>query len=211
MSSFDNLSLLHPDIVSEVITNFDVDNIEKKIYVPAPQFIDDVDDKDAFVLSHNNFMKVDGDEDEDIITPQPKRINRGNGKMDYIEDSHSRMMLENAWQAINLTETWDFVAQDTESFMFSDDDRIWVITRKMEELGYGGHSGCSFGLTMREMQFLAQEGVEKFKEGYIKKQNEKKNKTSSQQTREENRQQPPPVGYTATYGNTTFVFGGSFP
>lgn len=196
MSSSDNLSLIDP----EMIADFDIIDIEKKINIPAPEMIDDIDDLDEIVTVHNNF-----------IYPKPKRINRGDGKMDYIEDSHMRSMLENAWQAINLTETWDFVSQPTESFMFSDDDRIWVITKKMSELGYDGHSGFSFGWTMREMQFLAREGVEKFREGYIKKQNEKKNKTSSQPTREENRQQPPPVGYTSTYGNTTFVFGGSFP
>jgi hypothetical protein len=94
------------------------------------------------------------------------RINKGDGNMDYIKDRNSREMLENAWKAINLTETWDFVYQPTESFMMSRDDRIWIITRKMEELGYNGHSGFSFGWTMRNMQYLAKNGVEKFREGF---------------------------------------------
>jgi len=100
---------------------------------------------------------------EEVVRPQPTIINRGDGKMPYINNEHSREMLENAWQAINLTENWGFVSQPTESFQFSEDNRISIITEKMEQLGYYGHSGCSFGWTMRQMQFLATNGVEKFK------------------------------------------------
>lgn len=95
-----------------------------------------------------------------------KQINLGNGKMDFINCEISREMLENAWLAINLTENWDFVAQDNESFMFSKDNRKWIITEKMEKLGYEGHSGFSFGWTIRHMQFLAKNGIEKFKENW---------------------------------------------
>jgi hypothetical protein len=87
----------------------------------------------------------------------------GNGQFEYINDVHSREMLVNAWQAINLTELWDFVKQDINSFMFSSDPRVKRIYNKMEELGYNGHSGASFGCTMRNMQYLAEHGEEKFK------------------------------------------------
>jgi hypothetical protein len=33
----------------------------------------------------------------------------------------------------------------------------------MVELGYNGHSGSSFGYTMRAMQYIAQNGEEKYK------------------------------------------------
>lgn len=98
-----------------------------------------------------------------------KKINKGNGKMDYIHDELSRKMLENAWQAINLTETWDFVAQPIESFMWSQNPKIDIISQKMSELGYNGHSGCSFGWTMRQMQFLAEKGENEFKKSFIKR------------------------------------------
>jgi hypothetical protein len=88
------------------------------------------------------------------------------GKFEYVKCAHTREMLANAWQAINLTETWDFVRMPTESFMMSRDDRIWVITAKMEELGYDGHSGFSFGWTLRQMQFIAQYGETRFRENY---------------------------------------------
>ena len=88
----------------------------------------------------------------------------GDGKFEYITDIFEREMLVNAWQAITLTNNWDFVAQDINSFMWSQDSRIDDISRKMEELGYDGHSGASFGCTMRNMQYLVQNGEEKFKE-----------------------------------------------
>ena len=92
----------------------------------------------------------------------------GNGQFEYINDVHSREMLVNAWQAINLTELWDFVKQDIDSFMFSHDPRVTRIYNKMEELGYNGHSGASFGCTMRNMQYLAEYGEEKFKTEILK-------------------------------------------
>jgi hypothetical protein len=57
---------------------------------------------------------------------------------------------------------------DIESFMWSDDPRVDIINAKMVELGYNGHSGASFGYTMRRMQYLARNGEEKFKADYLK-------------------------------------------
>jgi len=40
---------------------------------------------------------------------------------------------------------------------------LQIINQKMEELGYDGHSGFSFGFTMRTMQYIANEGEERYK------------------------------------------------
>jgi hypothetical protein len=92
------------------------------------------------------------------------------GKFDYIKpkSANYKKMLVNAYQAITQTETWNFVKQDCESFMFSKDPKIWVISDKMVELGYDGHSGSSFGCTMRNMQYIAQNGEKKFMELYLR-------------------------------------------
>jgi hypothetical protein len=37
----------------------------------------------------------------------------------------------------------------------------------MEDLGYDGHSGSSFGLTMRHMQFIALHGLEEHKKIWL--------------------------------------------
>lgn len=80
-------------------------------------------------------------------------------RFDFITDEHERMMLEDAYNAITLSENWDFVKQDCASFMFSQSPKIWEITAKMN---YTGHSGASFGLTMRTMQFIAKHGMDAF-------------------------------------------------
>ena len=88
------------------------------------------------------------------------------GKFDYIKPASSnyKTMLVNAYQAITQTETWDFVKQDCDSFMFSKDPKIDIISNKMAQLGYCGHSGSSFGCIMRDMQNIAQNGEKKFRE-----------------------------------------------
>jgi len=103
---------------------------------------------------------------DNIIPPAPPTIEEMGfvlGQFEYISDSSSRKMLQNAYQAINLTETWDFVKQDIYSFMVCDAPEIKIILEKMGELGYHGHSGVSFGFIMREMQFIAQKGEKEYK------------------------------------------------
>lgn len=63
-----------------------------------------------------------------------------------------------------MTENWNFVKQPIESFSWSNDPRINIISNKMVELGYNEHSGSSFGYTMRAMQYISQNGEEKYKE-----------------------------------------------
>jgi hypothetical protein len=85
----------------------------------------------------------------------------------YYVDDNSRIMFENAYQAISLTEMWDYMKKDRESFMFSSDKEIEIISKKMEDLGYDGHSGSSFGITMRNMQFIALHGLEEHKKIWL--------------------------------------------
>jgi hypothetical protein len=108
---------------------------------------------------------------ENILPPSPPtckeelQVEKENfipGEFLYVKSSSTRKMLQTAWQAITLTENWDFVKQDIESFTFSDDKRTSDIYYKIEQLGYSGHSGISFGHTMREMQSLAKYGEEEY-------------------------------------------------
>ena len=92
----------------------------------------------------------------------------GPGQFEYINNKHEREMYVNAWQAITLTENWDFVKADIESFMWSENPKIDIIGSKMSELGYHCHSGSSFGFIMRKMQYIARNGEKKFKEDYSK-------------------------------------------
>jgi hypothetical protein len=85
-----------------------------------------------------------------------------------IADEHSRVMLKNAHQAITSTEYWDYMRTFNEqSFMFSNNPAVSKIMTKMTELGYDGHSGCSFAWTMRHMEFLAKNGKQAFLQQFV--------------------------------------------
>ena len=80
-----------------------------------------------------------------------------------IPDEHGRFMLKNAHQAITLAEAWHYMKTfSDQSFMFSNNPAVSAIMKKMSELGYDGHSGGSFGWTMRQMEFLAKNGKQVF-------------------------------------------------
>ena len=99
------------------------------------------------------------------LPPPPPSI-IGDGTFDYVTSKHEKDMLTNAFQAITETNLWDFMGKDIHSYMFSSEKEVKKIGNKMIELGYGLHSGASFGWTMRAMQFLAQNGERVFKEEY---------------------------------------------
>ena len=122
---------------------------------------------DEELIIDENFEKYKNDE---IYPPKPVEIDYdiGLGNFEYIDRESTKEMFTNAWQAITLTCMWSFVKQDIDSFMFSDDSRLDTIYKKMEELGYKGHSGSSFGITLRNMQFLVQNGEEEFKKLFVR-------------------------------------------
>jgi len=90
----------------------------------------------------------------------------GNGQFEFINENE-RIMYTTAHAAISQLELWDFMKKDAETYMFSGDNRVTTIYAKIEELGYDGHSGASFGCTMRDMQYIAQNGYDKFREEYL--------------------------------------------
>jgi len=154
MDGFDNpsyvgyLSLIHPD-----------DTLEQPITPEKKMSIDCL-----FDFRNIDYISPVSDEPVEIVNHDLNyNYKIGNGEMEYIKDKSNREMLTNAWKAITLTNNWDFVRQQTDSFTSCVDPKIYDITEKMEELGYKGHSGRSFGLTMRSMQYLLHYGEEEFK------------------------------------------------
>ena len=155
---------------ADELTNFD-------LLPPSPPIIDEVKEEVNTILQliHPDLLE------QNIFEIQPPQAPRQNvqetqqqynfipGNFEYVNDNSERLMLSNAWQAITMTENWNFVKQPIESFSWSNDPRINIISNKMVELGYNEHSGSSFGYTMRHMQFIAQNGEEKYIERYIKK------------------------------------------
>lgn len=131
----------------------------KSLYPPSPPTQESID--------HDIIEKLTGNDTFYARKFYEVKDKIGDGEMKYIKDPNTREMLTNAWKAITFSNNWDFVAQDIESFMFSNNPKIDEISIKMEEFGYNGHSGASFGFTMRYMQFLVKNGEDKFKQGFI--------------------------------------------
>jgi hypothetical protein len=170
MNSANNLSVIHPDDTKHPTTpvlNMPFDEsmeLRNSDYMSSE--VMEISDESNEIeecdrLESEDIDDMDMREDVKIINNLNKNL--GDGKFEYIVDENDHEMLTNAWQAITQTNSWIFMAEEIESFMFSNHPKIYEISRKMEELGYSGHSGCSFGYTMRNMQYLAQKGEEQFK------------------------------------------------
>lgn len=136
------------------------------LFPPSPDSFQETSDK-LQLINPDLIQQIDQTlPDPPALVPNHDTPDEGEkfipGKFLYVNDKYEREMLVNAWQAITNTETWNFLKEPNDSFMFSKDPRIWDITREMEKLGYYGHSGCSFGLTMRVMQYIAKHGEEQY-------------------------------------------------
>lgn len=88
---------------------------------------------------------------------------------DFIMDWSSRKAVSNGYTAISQLELWEwlktFTPEHDKGFMFSDNKNISKIITKMESLPDApGHSGSSFGWTMRQLEFIAKQGLDKYKD-----------------------------------------------
>jgi hypothetical protein len=78
-----------------------------------------------------------------------------------------RDVYETAFNAITQLELWHYMKNFSgESFMFSQDPQVMQIYRKIDQLGYHGHSAGSFGCIMRAMEFIAKNSLTEFEAEY---------------------------------------------
>jgi len=98
------------------------------------------------------------------MTETTTNVDISDAEFNYnVYDSNNRIMLKNAHGAITMAEGWDWMKNfNGQSFMFSKDEMIGKISKNMVALGYDGHSGGSYGWTMRCMEHLAKNGKEAF-------------------------------------------------
>ena len=102
-----------------------------------------------------------------VPPPPPTKIDIGDGKFAYIENRHIRNNLQNGWQAVTITESWHYLKNViSKTFMLSTDPKVSEIGKKMEDLG-ASHSGCSFGCTMRDLEYIAKHGEASFRKQHL--------------------------------------------
>jgi len=96
--------------------------------------------------------------------------NRYNGTFEFADEC---AYLENAHTAISRCELWEwlrtFDPPSGQGFMFCNTPELARITVEMnkEDIA-GGHSGASYGCTMRAMQFIAIHGFAQYKADYLR-------------------------------------------
>ena len=95
----------------------------------------------------------------------------GDGSFDYMNDPIVPYLVNAHW-AITECELWDWLRTysppDGKGLMFSTTPETERIDAKMREQDISsGHSGCSYGYTMRVMESIAKEGYERYKEEYL--------------------------------------------
>ncbi len=82
--------------------------------------------------------------------------------------AHEKRMLEDAWSAMESVEgSWEYLArpgvpEEGSGFMFSRDPFITQISNHVDKNGTIGHSGSSYGWTMRQMETIAKNGWDNY-------------------------------------------------
>jgi hypothetical protein len=84
----------------------------------------------------------------------------GDGKMEYIHDEWRKELFKTAFQAISLTNNWDFV-YNSSSFVLKNDKRNVYILKKIKQLN-PDYASYSYKITMSFMQYLVRNGEKKF-------------------------------------------------
>lgn len=107
------------------------------------------------------------------------------GSFQFVKSQSERKMLEDAFQAMERVQgSWEYLARpdvpskDT-GFMFSKDSTITLISNEVDKNGEIGHSGSSYGWTMRQMEFIAKNGWD----AYVSLSLEAQRKRESEQQR----------------------------
>lgn len=101
-------------------------------------------------------------------------MNLSESDFDFIKCSMTKACLINGCWAIDQTGLWDWLknyeVNPNNGFMFAMEHEINVIGNAMERAGAPykqSHSGASFGFTMRNLHYIAQNGLEAYKIKYL--------------------------------------------
>ena len=81
-----------------------------------------------------------------------------------------RYMIGSAYNVVNRLERWDYIRRyspsNTTGYIFDRDPITQEIMNEIQK-DYGGHSGCSIAITMRNIQYIAENGFEDYKQSRI--------------------------------------------
>jgi len=85
-------------------------------------------------------------------------------EFDFVSDEFTRANLVDAHKAITELKLWDWLStytpDPTKGFMFSNDPKLLLIINTMKV----SHSGGSFAHYMRDMAYIAKNGLDRYKQ-----------------------------------------------
>jgi hypothetical protein len=92
----------------------------------------------------------------------------------FITDAISRSCIETGYKGVQITEGWNAIRNFSgDSFMFTNDPEITRIMNAVNAEYGGGHSGCSIGWTMRQLERISHIGINAFKSEWLNAQRER--------------------------------------
>jgi hypothetical protein len=99
---------------------------------------------------------------DNLPTPPPRTINYPSNP-DWSFAKQDNSILSSAYNVIQQNEAWNLLRNfKEESFMFSRDIVINNLMTKINNAYGGGHSGSSMGYTMRQMEYIANNGFDAY-------------------------------------------------
>ncbi len=118
----------------------------------------------------------------------------GDGKFEFIVNENEKEMYINAWNAITTCNMWNWLKtyEPEYGFMSATHQNIDIISNEMlKESIARAHSGASYALTMRAMQYIAKNGYIAFKEEKINYYKEKMQKEQREQIEKKEQKNSP--------------------
>ncbi len=98
----------------------------------------------------------------------------GDGQFDFIKCSSTKNAYRDAYQAISRCELWDWLSRfepGEHGFMYGEKPAELMRIDAIIFSGPISHSGASYGITMRNMQYIAKHGYAKYRTEAIKNHN----------------------------------------
>ena len=95
----------------------------------------------------------------------------GNGNFEFVRDKSQREFLKSAHKAISICELWNWLRiyepPANRGFAFNSTPEIDKLEEQMwKDKINGNHSGASYGNIMRDMEYIAKNGYENYKNTY---------------------------------------------
>jgi len=94
---------------------------------------------------------------------------------DFVSDTLFRYYLFDAFAAVCKADAWEYLRyfepEEGKGFMLTNNEMLTEINKYMDQ----GHTGASYGITMRAIHYVAKHGYEEYKNYYLNNSKPKKN------------------------------------